>query len=82
MNSIIEGLVGRIVMGQARHYITLACGGLVAKGLWDKSESEQAVGAIMTLIPLILDAYSHYKAEQDKNAAILQAAHDVRGKAA
>lgn len=68
----MDGLVGKITLGIIRHFVTAAFAALAAKGLIDQSASEQAIGAVMVLIPIAFSAWDKVHAH-----AALQDAQDV-----
>lgn len=69
-----NSLIGSIFMGWIRHGLSAGGGTLVASGIISSSAEQQAIGAIMVLVPIVLSGYQKWSAQQKTNAAILAAA--------
>lgn len=61
---MLDNLVGKVILGWVRHFLSGATLTLVAHGYWTNDQQQQAVGAILTLLPLALSAYDKWNATQ------------------
>jgi hypothetical protein len=70
-----DSLVGKVVNGWLRHFIGIGAGCLATHGLITHAQSQEVVGAVMTLLPIVWSAYSKWSAQQklhDAEIALLQ----------
>lgn len=73
----MEALLGRIALGWIRHGVGMFGAYMLAHGYWTSSQSAQATGALITLIPLLFSAIDKFEAESAKNKALLKAAQQM-----
>jgi hypothetical protein len=71
---MFDSLISKVVLGWIRHFIGMGAALLVAHGYWTSSQGDQALGAIMALVPLAFSAYDKWHALQVKNTALLNLA--------
>ena len=71
---MFQELLGKIALGWIRHAVMGLGVWLVHSGLLTSSQSDQATGALMILVPLAFSALDKFEALQARNNAILKAA--------
>lgn len=68
MNSILDSVVSKVVLGIIRHAVTAWGGTLVAKGLASSDQINQIVGAIMVIVPIAFSIYDKMQTQAQKGA--------------
>jgi len=74
---MFDHIITKVLLGWVRHLISGFGGSLVAQGLLTQDQSNQAVGAVMILVPLMFSAYDKFQAKQAADQAILS--HTLKG---
>lgn len=75
---MFQDILGRIALGWLRHGVSVFGGYMVAHGLLTAAQSEQASGALLTLLPLMFSALDKYQQQQAANSALLKAAQEAQ----
>jgi hypothetical protein len=65
----MNSLLTNIFAGLLRHALTYGGGALVSAGLIDASQSQQLVGALVTIAGVVWSAYSKWKTDKAVKAA-------------
>ena len=67
---MFDSIITKVILGWIRHMVGVAGGGLVTSGLLTSDQANQAVGAVMVIVPLAFSAYDKYQAQQSTAKAV------------
>ena len=75
---MLDNIISKVILGWIRHAITAFGAGLVTHGYLTTDQDQQAIGALMTLVPILFSAYDKWHAAASKQAALLQQAEALQ----